>query len=133
MRQGDRLTSLISAGPPCQADKRKLFIPKLKWDVASYHSHCIHKVIIYGACGQKQKTKKTLNNESGLTVARMGSSTPGCTLCAFFPEIRVLPLQHALRISLKGDQYRSREAFTVVSRRCKLPRGSSSPMKTRSS
>lgn len=43
MRQGDRMTSLISAGPPCPADRRKLFIPKLKWDTASYYSHLIQK------------------------------------------------------------------------------------------
>lgn len=57
MRQGDRLTSLISAGPPCQADKRKLFIPKLKWDIASYHSYCIQKLIIYGPCGKDSTMK----------------------------------------------------------------------------
>lgn len=69
MRQGDSLTSLISAGPPCQADRRKLFIPKLKWDIASYHSYSIQKLIIYGACGKK------LDNETGLPAASMASST----------------------------------------------------------
>lgn len=43
VHQGDGLTSLISAGPPCPADRRKLFIPKLKWDMASYHSYLIWK------------------------------------------------------------------------------------------
>lgn len=35
---------------------------------------------------KKKRKKKNLNNESGLTVASMGSSTPGCTLCAFYRD-----------------------------------------------
>lgn len=68
MRQGDRPTSLISAGPPCQADVRKLFIPKLKWDTASYHSHRTQKTNDIWSLWQR------LNNKTGLTWACMGSS-----------------------------------------------------------
>lgn len=67
MRQGDTLTSLISAGPPCQADRRKLFIPKTEM------GHSLLSFILHTETNNLWGPWQRLNNETGLTVATMDS------------------------------------------------------------
>lgn len=105
MCQGDRLTSLISAGPPCQADRGKLFIHKLKWDMPSYHSYCIQRLIIYGACGQRP------NNEFGLTLASMGTGYKD-TL-AHSTGLCILPFTANMVDLIQLEPVLIRGAFTV--------------------
>lgn len=42
---------------PARQPERKLFIPKLKWDAASYHSPSIQKLIIHAPCGKDSTMK----------------------------------------------------------------------------
>lgn len=111
MCQGDRLTSLIPARPPCQADRRKPFISKLKWDIASYHPYCIQKLIIFGPCG-KDSTMKLGYSNSGWH-GQLHLKLPS----ACFTESCVLPLQKTtwipLRVSIDHGELLLRYAGAV--------------------